>query len=327
MAAMVGRALAGCGWLAAHLERLLSASRPPRWLRGQRVVAAVALFLALVALVPIGVVVVIPQPQEATVQQILDGEAGQPGAWVRLRGRDLVPLHEAPDVVAGRYALLVDARRETLAIVVRSDQPIAAAAGAMVTGHAALAAVTVAEELPIEATVAGSPPRIVPDRVVVLDAVPHPEQGLLWPITLVAGLPALVLGIGARAGYPVFRPAREVDVLARPIGAGERVPAAVAGRIGAVTYRLVDPAEAILLAEHEQRGSTLTVQLLPGIGRPLPPPITVGGTGARGRIGYVHTIDETVPALQVRADDIDAVILFSRTAERDRAAALVPVER
>ena len=47
----------------------------------------------------------------------------EPDGWVRLRGR-IVPLTESPTGEPGRYALLVDAANPLQAIVVRSDGPI-----------------------------------------------------------------------------------------------------------------------------------------------------------------------------------------------------------
>ena len=47
----------------------------------------------------------------------------------------------------------------------------------------------------------------------------------------------------------------------------------------------------------------------------------------RGRIGWVFTMSEAVPALALRAESIDATLLFAKTGERDRVAALVAVDR
>ena len=41
----------------------------------------------------------------------------------------------------------------------------------------------------------------------------------------------------------------------------------------------------------------------------------------------MHALNETVPALAIRSELVDAIFLFARTAERDRVAALVTVER
>jgi hypothetical protein len=41
----------------------------------------------------------------------------------------------------------------------------------------------------------------------------------------------------------------------------------------------------------------------------------------------VHTVTETVPALEVRSELVDATFLFARNPERDRVAALVTVDQ
>jgi hypothetical protein len=55
--------------------------------------------------------------------------------------------------------------------------------------------------------------------------------------------------------------------------------------------------------------------------------VTIGGGWTVGRVGDVHALTETVPALIIRSELVDATFLFARTAERDRVAALVSVER
>ncbi len=55
--------------------------------------------------------------------------------------------------------------------------------------------------------------------------------------------------------------------------------------------------------------------------------MTIGGSWTTGRLGYVYTVSETVPALVLRSELVDATFLFARTAERDRVAALVTIER
>jgi hypothetical protein len=315
----MGRLLALCGWLAWQVRR------PLRRL-GSAVPVALAILLLILAAVPIVIPQLDPQPQDVTVQEVIDGAVTEPSGWVRLRGR-ISPLEDAPTDARGDYALLVDEVDPLRAIVVRSDSPLEATASAAVTGHVEQAAVVVEEDLPIEATVAGTPPQIVSDRLVALDAVAKPERVVPWPLAIPPVLLAVVLLIGARAGYPIFRPTTEIDVLAGPLGPGERLPAAYGGRVGPNVRDLADPGGALLLVRRGPKGNLLTAQPLADDGGVAPQPVTIGGSWTSGRLGYVHTVTETVPALVIRSELVDATFLFARTAERDRVAALVAVER
>ena len=58
----------------------------------------------------------------------------------------------------------------------------------------------------------------------------------------------VALIVGAWAGYPVFRPTSEVDVVSSPLAPGERVPAAFAGRLGPTVRDLSDPGAALIVA-------------------------------------------------------------------------------
>jgi hypothetical protein len=236
----------------------------------------------------------------------------------------VVPLDAPPTTGPGEFAILVDADDPLEAIVVTGPDEIAAADATMVTGHLRPTTVLITEDLPVEATVAGTPPHLVLDRVVDLDATALPERVVLWPITLLGAIVIGMLAIGLRTGYPVFRSVHETNILAMPLAPGDTLPVAVGGRVGPHDCSLADPAGALITVGSGPRGGVLTVQLL-GNGRSAPPPVEVGGGWTDGRVGYVHTIDETVPALAVRSERADAVLLFARTTERDRVAALVTV--
>ena len=154
-----------------------------------------------------------------------------------------------------------------------------------------------------------------------------PIRAVLWPLSILPLLLAAMLLVGVRAGYPVFRPATEIDVLTGPLGPGERLPAAYGGRIGPNVRELADPGGALLVVRRGPKGNLLTAQPLADDGGVAPAPVTIGGSWTSGRIGYVHTISETVAALLIRSELVDATFLFARRAERDRVAALVSVER
>jgi hypothetical protein len=324
---MVGRLLATCGWLAWQLGRPFRRISPVAARVGA---AVVAVLLLVTAAAPIVVPLLDPQPVDASVADVHDGLVTAPGTWVRFTGR-LYPLSDAPADGDGAYGLLVDEAEPLRAIVARTastieDDPETVRATAY-TGRLRERAIEVTEELPIQATVAGTPPRIAADRIVELDRTPTPVRQVWWPLAILPALLAAAIAVGIGAGYPVFRPGRVVDVLVAPLGVGERLPTAFGGRIGPTRRDLTDPGNALLLVRRGPGGNLLTAQPLADDGGVAPAPVTIGGGWTSGRIGDVHTVRETVPALVVRSELVDATFLFARTAERDRVAALVAVER
>lgn len=330
---MMGRLLAVCGWLAWRVGRPFG--RGPLRSRARQLarqlVLGVAVLLAVLATLPIALPQFGAQPTDAGVQDIFDGIVTEPGTWVRLRGR-VFPLSESPTGQDGNYALLVDAVDTFRAIVLRAatgfpDTAPAEIDSTAVTGRLLALGTSVEEELPIEATVAGTPPRVVSDRVLELDPVTTAERAVWWPLAIPPALLAVLLGVGSRVGYPVFRPSSVVDVLAAPLGPGERLPAAYGGDVGPNRRDLADPGAALLLVRRGPRGNLLTAQPLGDEGAVAPAPVTIGGSWTAGRIGDVFTVSETIPALVVRSELVNATFLFARTAERDRVAALVAVER
>jgi hypothetical protein len=321
---MIGRILATCGWLAWQLGRPFRAT-PLRRLRSAPVVLIAVLLLGLAA-APVVVPLLDPQPEDVTVQQIFDGTTTHPQGWIRLRGR-LVPLRQSPTGGRGDYGLLIDADNPLRAVVVEGRQRLDATESTMLTGFVTNDAVVVDEELPIEATMAGTPPRVVPNAVVELDPIAKPERSVPWPLAIPPAILALVILIGVRAGYPIFRATSDIDVLVSPLGVGERVPSAYGGRIGDNERHLGDPGGALLLVRRGPKGNLLTAQPLADDGGVAPAPVPIGGSWTSGRVGAVHTLTETVPALEVRSELVDATFLFARSAERDRVAALVAVDR
>ena len=322
--APMGQLLASCGWLAWQAGRPFAST--PLGRLGRAPVLAVAAFLVVLAAVPIVLPLLDPQPEDVTVQRIFDGATSHPDGWLRLRGR-ITTLSESPTGAPGSYALLVDAENPLRAVVVQGTGEVEAQDAAIVTGTLAAGGVSVEEELPIEATVAGTPPRIVPDRFVALDPAPVPPRSVLWPITIPPLLLAALLAIGARVGYPIFRQTVEIDVLAQPLAPGERIPSAYGGRIGPNQAELTEPAGVLLLVRRGPRGNLLTAQPLAEGDAPAPAQVTIGGSWTSGRVGSVHTARESVAALHVRSELVDATFLFARIAERDRVAALIAVER
>lgn len=325
----MGRILAVCGWLAWQVGRPFRRGNLRRDARPA--VAGVAIVLLILAALPIVLPQFGAQPTDAVVDDIFGGVVTEPDAWLRLRGR-VFPLSESPTGQEGNFGLLVDDANTLRAIVVQADEPFARTApqdvaSQAITGRLRALGASVEEDLPIEATVAGSPPRVVPDRVLALDPVSTAERAMWWPLSILPALLGIVLLIGVRTGYPLFRRSSVVDVLAAPLGPGERLPAAYGGQVGPNERPLADPGAALLLVRRGPRGNLLTAQPLPEDGGVAPAPVTIGGSWTSGRIGDVYTVRETVPALVVRSELVNATFLFARTAERDRVAALVAVER
>jgi hypothetical protein len=319
MPRMSGRVLATCGWLAWQVRRVGGRRMP--------VIVAVALFV--LALVPFVIPMLDPQPTDTTVQAIRDRQLSDPTAWVRLEGR-LQPLNESPTDAPGHYALLIDRANTLRAIVVRSEEPFELVANTTISGHLATAIVDaegVASALPIEATVFGHPPEIDVTRVVMLDTAPKAARTTWWPLSILPVVLGIILLVGVRVGYPIFRRSSEVDVVTAPLGPGERIPAAYGGRIGSTSADLADPGGALLLVRHGPKGNILTAQALPDGGGVAPQPVTIGGGWTSGRVGHVFARNETVPALRVRSELVNATFLFAKTSERDRVAALIAVER
>lgn len=321
---MMGRILAACGWLAWQVGRPFRALRLGRVANGA--VLGLAVLLVIAAAVPIVLPLLDPQPEDVTVEQIIGGTTEHPDGWVRLRGR-LQPLQESPTDDPGEYGLLIDAQNALRAVVVEGAQPLPAAASTAVTGIVEEAFAKVDEELPIEATVAGTPPTVYQHAVVRLDPVAKPERVVAWWLAIPPAILAALLIVGSRVGYPIFRPTNEIAVLTSPLAPGERIPSAYAGRIGTNERPLIDPGGALLLVRRGPSGTLLTAQPLADDGGVAPQPTLIGGSWTTGRVGAVHTIYETVPALLVRSELVDATFLFARSSERDRVAAHVAVER
>ena len=325
MRRMVGRFLALCGWLAWQVGRRIPA---PSRLGGRRAGGIfVGVALLLLSIVPLVLPQFDAQPQDLTVQQIMDGAVTEPTGWVRLRGTT-VELEESPTGEPGSFGILADAANALRSIVATGNLASAIASPSNVTGHLIGAVVTIdPATLPLEATVFGSPPRIVPGSIVELDAVPKAFRASLWPLSLIPLLLGGMMLVGARVGYPLFRQTYEVDVLAGPLGPGERVPAAFGGRVGMNRCDLADPGAALLLVRRGPKGNILTAQPLPDDGGLAPAPVAIGGGWTSGQIGYVYTVTESVPALTIRSEEVDATFLFAKTSERDRIAALIAVSR
>lgn len=296
------------------------------WLRIPSAAGVLALMAVIVALavVPIVMTAREPQPESATVAAIEAYAVTEPDGWVRLSG-EVVPLPGVASLEAGNYALLLDAEQPGRAIVLHADGEILATDLATLTGHVAIAAVDAGIQSSLPRELRAAPPHIVGDRIIELDAAPYPPATVSWELVLLPLIVALALGIGLRMGYPMFRATTEVDVLAQPLAAGERLPIAVAGRLRAHDAPLHDPAEGLLLVARGAAGTALSVQLIPPEGGYVAP-VPIGPGWMKGRIGSVYTLREEVPALAIEADGVNAILMFARVNERNKAAASVGTE-
>ncbi len=318
---MPTRILLVFGFLASIVERALGVV-PGRVLRGHRTWIVIGLLVAA-ATIPIFASFGGSHPQELNVSEILAGKVSRADGWVRVPGT-IEPLPGIPSEIEGNFYLLHDAKDASLAMVLRADERLQRFPS-VPTGHLEVAAVQVPGHASATDPSAGKQPRVIPDRLLALDTKPAPQASIAWPLVLLPLLLAGILFVGNRFGYPLYEETREVDVLARPLAPGERLPVVIAGRVGEHRVPLHDPAEGLLLVSSGARGPELAVQLLLGAGR-HGAPVPVGDWTA-GTVGYVHTLRERVAALAVQADQIDAIVMFASVAERDRAAGRVSIRR
>ena len=219
-----------------------------------------AVLLVVLAAVPLVLPLFAAQPDDVAVQQIFDGEVVEPGRWVRLSGR-VFPLADSPTGEDGstlcwsmrrtrcaRSWCETAAELEPQESATRHRSPPGARrqrrGGAADRGHRGR-----------HATADRSRPRPRARRHAAGTAV------RAWPLSILPALLAALLLVGVRVGLPDLPPA-VVDVLAGPLGPGERLPAAYGGRVGPNERDLADPGAALLLVRRGPRGNLLTAQPL-----------------------------------------------------------------
>jgi hypothetical protein len=319
--AMPTRILLIFGFLASIVERGLRFI-PGRFLRGHRTWIVVGL-LVVAAMIPIVASFGGSHPQEVNVSEILAGKVSRPDGWVRVPGT-IEPLPGIPSEIEGSFYLLHDANDPSLGMVLRADTQLQRLPD-VPTGHLEIAAVRVPGYASATDPAAGKKPRVIPDQWLALDTTPAPRASIAWTLVLLPLLLAGILFVGNRFGYPLYEETREVDVLAKPLAPGERLPVVIAGRVGEHRVPLDDPVEGLLLVSAGARGPELAVQLLLGAGLHAAP-VAVGEWTA-GTVGYVHTLRENVAAIALQAEQIDAILMFATIAERDRAAGRVSIRR
>jgi hypothetical protein len=318
---MATRALLICGFLASLVERGLG-FMPDRILPGRRTWIVVGLLIAA-ATIPIFGSFGGSHPQDVSVAEILAGKATRPDGWVRVPGT-LEALPGLPSEIEGTFYLLHDAKDPSLSILLRSATRLQRLPS-VPTGHLEVTAVKIPGYESATDPAAGGRPRVIPGQILALDATPAQQASIAWPLVLLPLLLAGILFLGNRFGYPLYEETREVDVLATPLAPGGRLPVVVAGRVGEHRVPLHDPVEGLLLVSAGARGPELAVQLLLGAGRYVAPvPV---GDWTSGTVGYVHTLREHIAAIALRAEQIDAIVMFASIAERDRAAGRVSIRR
>lgn len=304
---MLTRLRVWLGWLAYRVDRWLR--RLPGPLRGpdQRLWLIVVVLLGLAA---VHVVLTFrePQPREVSVAQIAAGEA-QVGAWIRLEG-EVLALPVVEDVVPAGYWTLQDPDDPRSSVMLRAN-------GTLSGGRQMVTGTVEQSDLPEEAGLG-----LVPGRIVALDATPFPRllpNPLLWGPPL---LLALMLVAGSRIGYPIFEPGGELNVLARGLAANEAIGARVIGRIGERWLNLGDRQSASINVEEPAGGRRVLLTLIGRSGRSMPE--VLGEPSVEGVVGYVHTREGSMPAILVLRPDLEVILLFERTPDRDRLAAMMP---
>lgn len=295
------------GWLAYRVDRWLRRLPGPLRRPDQRVWIVVIGLLALAAL-PVVLTLNERQPREVSVAQIATGEA-QVGDWIRLEG-EVLSLPVVEDVVPAGHWTLQDPSHPDQSVVLRAN-------GDLNGGRQMVTGVLEESELP-EAARLGS----VPGRLVALDAIPSPRRipnPLLWGLPLFA---AIALAAGSRIGYPIFDPGGELNVLARGLLPNESLGARVIGRIGDRWLNLGDRQAASVSVVEPAGGRRVLLTLIDRGGRAAPD--ILGEPSVEGVVGYVHSREGSMPAILVTRPDLEVILLFERTADRDRLAAMMP---
>jgi hypothetical protein len=320
---MPTRVLLIFGFVASIVERALR-FLPGRFLPGHRTWIVVGL-LVVAAMIPIIASFGGSYPQEINVSEILAGKVSRADQWVRVPGR-IEALSDVESQIEGSFYLVHDAKDPSLSLLLRSDTRLERLPD-VPTGHLEVVAVELPGYASATDPTAGTKRRVIPDRLLALDLTPTPSRAsIAWPLVLLLLLLAGILFVGNRFGYPLYEETREVDVLARPLAPGERLPVVIGGRVGDQRVPLHNPVEGLLLVSAGARGPELAVQLLLGGGGQHAAPVPVGEWTA-GTVGYVHTLREHVAALALQAEQIDAILMFATIAERDRAAGRVSIRR
>ena len=279
------------------LDRLLVIAGYAHWRvtgRGRNGTAATVLIWLMVAaiVVPVLVVAVTPQPQEATLEELQLNLVTSP--WVRVKG-DLQEADPWPDGTL-RYALR-EPGNEALILTVVSDAPLATGL-TEITGR----------------TSGGRP--VQRSFGVIRADVPYvPPRNDPWFLLAVPAVLGFGLVAGGRAGYPVLRPDRHARAGSAPLAPGEQVTGRWSGRIGDLEVgfpeeracRLsaavdADVTEVTIVDEHGTR--TVSVH-----------------RSARKQPLRICSRGGCVPGVEAHGPGLDLLIGFDEQGPRDRLAA------
>jgi hypothetical protein len=257
------------------------------WIAGALLVLA---FAAIV--VPVIVVAVTPQPEEATFEQLQQNLVTS--TWVRVQG-DLQPAEPWPDGTL-RYSMR-EPGNEALILTVVSPNPLP-------TG-------------PTEITgrISGGPPVERSFGVILADERYEPPRRDPWALLAIPAILAVGLVIGGRAGYPVLRPDRAATAGVRPLVEGQRVAASWSGRIGdlEVPYGRARPCRVSVVAD-------------PGVCD-----VTIADAHGTRTVGVFRSAQKqrlricslrgSVPGVEAHGPGLDLLFAFDDRATRDRFAA------
>jgi hypothetical protein len=256
-------------------------------------IAGALLALAFAAIVvPVVIVAVTPQPEEATFEQLQLNLVMS--SWVRVQG-ELRPAEPWPDGTL-RYSMR-EPGNEALILTVVSPHPLA-------TG-------------PTEITgrISGGSPVERSFGVVLADERYEPPRNDPWVLLAIPAFLAVGLVVGGRAGYPVLRADRAAAAGARPLVEGQRVAASWSGRIGDLDVPF-----------GRARPCRLSVVADPGVCE-----VTIADAQGTRTVNVFRAVQKqrlrvcslrgSVPGIEAHGPALDLLFAFDDRATRDRFAA------
>ena len=255
-------------------------------------IAGALLALAFAAIVvPVIVVAVTPQPEEATFEQLQLNLVMS--SWVRVQG-ELRLAEPWPDGTL-RYSMR-EPGNEALILTVVSRNPLQ-------TG-------------PTEITgrISGGPPVERSFGVILADERYEPPRRDPWVLLAIPAIVAVGLVVGGRAGYPVLRPDRAVTAAARPLVEGQRVAASWSGRIGDldVPYGRTRPCRLSVVAD----AGVCEVTIADAQGTRT---VNVFRAAQKQRL-RICSLRGSVPGVEAHGPGLDLLFAFDDHGTRDRFA-------
>lgn len=310
---MLHRLLAVLGFASTRLDALLR----PLTRRGSYEISAtwlIVVLLLVAAAIPTYAEASRAGPQAVGIDQVSNGSLPGLVSWVRLKGR-VVTLRDDRATVAG-YAVTSVLISSGQAIMLSSTQPVAARTS--ITGQAALATGSghVVESLAPPGLLDGI--SVSPAGLIQVDDVSPPESAMNWLPVWLALIAALCLAVGWKAGYPVFADLRRRRG-ARALRSGESVPVGVEAELRR-SGRTTALGRGQGRLERDASSDHQLALRLPGAANVV---AIRHDMWTAVHVGTLYTVCGAIPALQVRSFALHGAITFERSADRDRAAAVL----